>query len=337
MSTVVDVKACDLRKCLQYLNPLFPKGTIEVPLGVNLSKGVLTITCQTSCIFQAKLQCDSEDAASCTVIYFSTICNILPSEGFISFEFIPSGLLLTGTDFEVTLPLGYSTIGVYDFGEHYYQNIVSKDYISTCTSILNMGLDKLYAKPKPISIHKDISVLKYPNTWVQIRSIGLPFACMLDPAHLQMLCKFEPTKVSSDEHDALILVNDYATVKMPCKSDIEDSKIKDFVYKCDKVVNVNLEGYLDKLRSASKFDAKLKCRITLYEEGVKTTLSLSNVTMSVGSGNLQSKVLTTFHLPLQVWLSFVKALGNGLVQLLYGGDIICMRNQSLIILTRAVP
>lgn len=337
MSTVVSVRAYKFRKCLQYLSPIFPKGTTEIPLGINLSKGKLTLTCTTGCVFQAVLDVDSQDTATATVIYYSTIGSFLPGEENIDIEFLPTGIQLSGDNFEVTLPMGYSTVLPYDFGKHYFKDIESLIYKDNMTTLLGMNLDKLYSKPRPIAIYQDVAVLKYPNTWVQIRTTGLSFVGSLDPEHVRMLCKFEPTRLSADEGNTLILQNDFATLRLPCRTDIEENNFVSLLKDMDKTLMLSFDGYLEKLRNASKIDSKSMCKLTIYEEGVKTTISVASTSMAVKAGKTDGDVLSVVHLPLQVWLAFIKALGNGVVQILVGGDKLCLRNQSLVILTRVVP
>ena len=337
MSTVVNVPAFKLRKCLQYLTPLFPKGSLEIPIGVNLSKRVLTITCTTSCYFQAEINVDTDETATCTVIYFSTIASFLPNEDNIEIEFTPTGMIWSGDSFDVTLPIGYSTVAPVDFSDVKYKEIATDYYQSEMNNLLGMNLDKLYSKVKPITIYGDVSVLKYPNTWVQIRSMGLPFQASIDPDHVRVLCKFEPKWISADLNDYITMKNDYATLRIPCRTKVEDNNFLSIMNNCTECVNVNLDGYLDKLRNASKLDPKADCKVSIYESGVKTTIAVRTASMALSAGNTEGKVLSVVHVPLQVWITFVKAMGGSNIQILLGGDLLCLRNQSMIIITRAVP
>lgn len=338
MFTVVSVDAYKLRKCLQYLAPMFPKGTTEITIGLNLSKGKLTLTCTTGCVLQAIFDVDSQDTATATVIYYTTIGSFLPGEKNINIEFLPTGVILSGDGFEVTLPMGYSTVTTYDFGDvKNVKEITTKAYQENLNTLLSMNLDKLYSKVKPVTIYENLAVIKYPNTWVQTRSTGLSFVGSLDPDHVKLLCKFEPKRLSAADANSLWLQNDVATLRLPCNTNCEENNFASMLDKLGEPVTVSITGFVEKLRNAAKCDPKGSTKIALYPEGFKASLGAGNVSMSIKVGDCSDSVIAVMHIPTQMLLAFTKAMGSGTVQILYGGDLLCLRNQSMVILTRVVP
>lgn len=339
MSTELTVNSKALLQALNVISYLIPKGINTVPLGVTLKDNVLRLTCKAGCIYTNDITVENMDNKEYSIsVLYHNIVPLVPTSGNMCLEFTQAGLSMHNDYFETLLPVGYSIVTEVDdkIKCGYFQPVSNQAYKVGISKLLNMNLDKLYERVKPIYVFRDISVLKYPNVHVQVRTTGLPFTGILDIEHAKLIEKFDPSEVCSQNRDMLVLRNENAYLQLPINSNVGENTFTKLMDDLANPVTLDLTGYLERMRNASKLAPKASCRITLYESGLKSTISVENVTTSISTGDTTTKVVQVVTLPIQVWLTFLKAVGSGMVQFLSGGQKLCMRTQSIIILAHVI-
>ena len=86
----------------------------------------------------------------------------------------------------------------------------------------------------------------------------------------------------------------------------------------------------------SKLGDVTYCKLTLFEDGMRTEVSSTAFTLTDYIGKCSGEILGVFKLPLSMWMTMVRAAGSGKVQILYRSDVICLRTQFVIMLTRVL-
>ena len=99
-----------------------------------------------------------------------------------------------------------------------------------------------------------------------------------------------------------------------------------------KPVDLYLSKYVDSVKGLAKLSNKAICNLIVFENGLQTTIDEAGANMSVMCGE-RGNVVGTAQMPINAWINFLRALGSEHIQLLVGGDLLCLRNQFLIILT----
>jgi hypothetical protein len=336
MSSGVTLKAYDLLKALNALTPLFPKGTSEMPIGFHLAQGRLKIVCLSGVIYQSSLVTYDELAVGHATVLYHDITPLVPTSGQVVIEFTPISVIITGDGFSVELPFGYSVVEEQDFSKIVFSSISSTGFSESLKRLLNMNIEKLYNTISPITINNGLALQRFQNTWIQVRVLGLPFEAVLDSEHVKLLVKFSPTEYYVANNSTLIFKNPTGILQLPCKASTDHSKITDLMEDLGEPVQLNLEKYLDKVKQMVKIDSKQHCKITVYKNGLKTTISYNNTTMSVYSGDVESEVVAVTHLPLTLWITYLRGLDSSVIQILVGGGKICLRTQSMVIVARVL-
>lgn len=336
MSAVVTVRSVDMCRALSTLRPLFPKGSSEMPIGLHMEAGVLKIVCLQGLVYQASVPVDDNLAINHATVMYYDISTLLPSTGDLELEFTPVGVSLCGHGIEAEFPLGYSVVEEQDFSKLVFSSIANSGFSEGLNRLLNMNLEKLYNQISPIAIHGEISLQRFQNVWVQVRSLGLPFTSVLDSDHVKLLIKFAPLEVCTSIPGTLVFKNSVGIMQLPCKPDNDSGKITDFMQDLGEPVQLTTKSYLERVKQIAKVDSKTQCKITLYKSGLKTTVTRNNTSVSVSTGETDSEVLQVCHLPMQVWLTYLRGLDSETIQILIGGGKICLRTQSMIIVARVL-
>ena len=79
MSSVIKCDTKTLKRCLEFISLMIPKGNETVPLGISSEKGVLTLTCVQGAIYQCKIPELNSTISHCTCLY-SDIAQLLEGE-----------------------------------------------------------------------------------------------------------------------------------------------------------------------------------------------------------------------------------------------------------------
>ena len=337
MSTSVSVSSNELANCFSELALLIPKGSKDLPVGVDLQAGYLSFYYNSGCVYLKRLEVDSTETEHCTMLFYDVSELIIATskeEVLLTFE--NDGLHLSNSVADVTFQRGYSTVQYPEFPNSGYRAMLENGWNDNLKAVINMGLDKIYMKSAPITIGADTSVLKYPNTWVRCRTYSLDFKRVIDVDHIRLIVKFNPKEYQLLGTDAIVFRRKESYLMLPCKpaNDLQDTDefFTETLSKLSKPVTVNIAHHVNAVRKLSKICSRPTCNIVVYEEGFKTTIQETGAEMSVSCGKV-GRVIGTAQLPVSTWLVFLRALGTENIQLLVGGEILCLRNQSLIILT----
>lgn len=336
MSAVLTVKASDLNKAISAINPLFPKGSAAIPIGLYVRKGHLKIVCLQGVVYQADIPVDDDFADYSATIMYYNITPLLPSSGELYLEFTPVSVILTGDGVEAEFSFGYSIVAEQNFSGLVFTSVSSSTYLDSFSHLLNLGLDKLYGLISPVVVMGDVSLQKFPNTWVQVRSNGLPFNATLDIEHVRLITKFMPTQVCTSIPNTLVFKNATSVLQVPCKNNVDNKKITELMSDMGDPIQINIKYYLERIRSMIKVDSKTHCKISIYNTGIKTTVAHENTSISISAGKTDGEVIKVCHLPIQVWSSLLKGLSAETIQILIGGDKLCLRTTTMIIVTRVL-
>ena len=326
MSAIINIKGTDLHDVLFDISPLIPSGSTEVPIGFHLIGDTLTIVCVAGCVYQSELSVNNEDntEAHCTVLYHD-ITAVLHTKEELQLEFMPVGLSITGSDFDITLPMGYSVVDIQEVPVKEFKAIPNQGYLEGFKTLTHVGLDKLFKVNEPVIVNKDISIQKYPCVWIQTRTIGLPFEAVLDMAHIKLLTRFKPTHVSDDRPGTLVFKNEHSVLQLPAKVNNTTESFVSLIEDMKDTVQLDITHYVDRIKAATKTDSKSHCKVTLYAGGIKTSVSHNKIEMALKCGNTSSDVVTVFSMPLQLWLTMLRCLDSDVIEILAGGQKICLR------------
>lgn len=337
MPELLKVDTSGLKKTLDNLSNLFPKGSQSMPIGVHIRKGVMTIVCIQGCVYQAEVIVDDIDFVSDVTIMYHDITPLLQKCVNIFFDITNTSLVMIGDNFEAEFVFGYSSVEVQQFSNTVFKQIQNVPYVlDNLNKIIKMNLNKQYSKMSPVQILGDVSLQKYGNAWVQVRTPGVPIDATLDYEHVKLLMKFVPMEVCTDFPNTLIFRNKYAILQLPCKINFDKTLITELLEDMNSCVTLNIENYTERVKNIAKLDSKQRCKIVIHNNGLSTSVSYENTNVRVSAGDVSTEVLSVVELPIQLWLSFLNGLDANKIQILTGGDKICLRTQHLIIVTHAL-
>lgn len=337
MSAGIRVSAYILRKVLNDISPLFPTGTHTIPVLFKAVGSELTIACTTGCNYLNTIAVHNEDNLHWeTTVSYKNLLDFI-KDGMITVEQTQFGLDIVGDDFKVQLPVAYSTVTIPKLEDVSYNLVDSKGYLSGFRNLLNMGLAQVLSAEKPIHVYSGVSVLRYPNIQAQVRTPGFDCTMVIAPEHAKLLVRFEPEEYAFSKTDsALLLRRQNATLALPISMQREENHFTEFLQGMSEPVTVQMGGFLVRLRSMSKLSPRGRVKLVIRESGVEASVQNDNAVISTALGDIESKVLTALHVPMPLFLAMVKVIGDSTAQFLYKEDLLCLRTQFIIIVTRAL-
>lgn len=337
MSAVIRLKAKELQEVLGGISPLIPSGSTEVPIGLHLKDDELIIVCLQGCVYQSVLNVIESDAtvADCTFLYHNM--EVLLNHGSeVNLEITPVSVKIEGDDFSASFPLAYSTCDVQTLKDVSFQPIAGTQYLDGLRSLTNANLATLLKISSPIIVEGEIALQKFPNVWIQARTMGLPICAVLDIDHVKLILRFRPKEVSTDITGTLVFRNNKSILQLPCKVNNSKDKLVSLLEDMSTQVMLSLGNYADRLRIASKTESKAHCKVTLFEHGIQTTIAHNNTEIALSAGDKNGAVLGVFSLPLQMWLTFLKVLNSEEIQILIGGSKVCLRTTTTAIVAHVL-
>lgn len=337
MSTVLEVKASDIRKCFQELSMLIPKGAKELPVGISLQAGNLHVISTTGCVYIHSIDVDDTLSMEYVTILFHNVAALLSNEkDNVTLDFSPIGLTITGETFEVDFKKGYSVVEEPTFNDISFKGMQDSGWDNNLNKLIGMNLEKVYSAIRPITFYSDVAVQKYPNTWVQVRTLGIKDSMLLDTDHVRLLTHFNPTMYAKVGKDSMLFCRGNSFLQLPIKEVTSSNLVLDMMKDLGDPVTITLGHYLEQLRNVAKVSSRAQCKVTITEKGISTTVTEDGASISTHTGDIHAKVLKVFNIPIAVWITFLKALGTDSIQILVGGEKLCLRNHSMIILTRVL-
>ena len=331
------VKCSLLKNCLGDIVPLFSKGSAIIPVGFKLSKNVLTVICNNKCYYMNNIELDEcEDGSQEVVVQYKNILDYLPSTGTLELELTQRGISLSNSDVSLTLPEGYSTYKELDVYGLQFTPIVSTGYLSGLRTLLGFNLASLTKMEKPITVYQQTSVVKYPQLLVQTRTIGLPFSGTFTPELINLMVKFQPKEVCHSNSAVVTLKRNNAYLQLPRESLVGENNFMNFMKDLSNPITFNTEGFSEKIRCMTKLGNDVECRVVIHSTGMSCSIMQEGVTITNKLGDCSTEVLKVFKLPIGIWNLCIRALDSSTAQILYGGDKVCLRTQSVIIIARVM-
>lgn len=329
------VSCVSLRDCLSNLLPLFDKGSAIIPVGLKIQNNELTVICNNKCSFKdiIPVECDESGYAE-VVIQYKNIIDYLPNIGSVEFEINNRGLFINHPDVSLTLPAGYSEYKELNISGLEFKPIVSTGYLSGLRCLLNFNLSSITKMEKPITVYQQLSVIKYPQLVAQTRTLGLPFSGVFTPDLINLMVKFQPTEVCDDNPACVTLKRNKAYLQIPREVVNADNNFMSYMTDLQNPIQLNFEGLNDKLRCMAKLGTGLECHVTIHEKGLSCSVLKEGTSITSKIGDCSSGVSHVFKIPLSIWNICVRALDSDTAQILYGGGKVCLRTQSIIIITR---
>ena len=332
---LIDVKV--LRSCLEDLRPMFGKGNNLIPVLFKVKGNTLTVCCTSGCVYVNKLPITNESGISTELTaQYRNILDFLPKLGIVNLAIESYGLVISGEGTQIQLPVGYSIITEPESYNVSFIDVDARTFPVGINSLLNIGLSGIYKVEKPFNIYGNISVIKYPNVIAQARTPGLSVGVTLTQDYAKLLSKFNPDKVYSNGVDSLVLKRDSATLELPAEPLKEENDFLKYMEGLSVPIRLNVEHYVDRLRNMNNLGNNVRAKITIFDDGVRVTAEQDNVSIAYDLGDCSGKLQRVFYLPMLLYMSVVKALGNTTVEFLYGKEILCLRSPSLIIIARAI-
>lgn len=337
MSTGVLVSVLDLRECFSDLKPLFSKGDKTLPILLKIKQRTLTVCCTAGCTYVNKMDVVNDaNATSELTILYRDLLEFLPKIGQVEIEFNSYGVRLKCTDTVITLPVGYSLITEPTRKDVQFVPVESFGYSKGLLDLLNINLASLYKKEKPVNIYGALSVLKYPNVLMQVRTPGLPISVSLTPDFVKLFIKFRPEEVYSNNVDSVILKRSTAFLEIPAEPLRDTNNFTHVLEGLGNPIRVDIEHYCDKLRSMSSLGNNLQASLTLHENGLRCRVEHDNISIAVDLGDCSSDVAYVCKLPFNLFFNMMKVMGNSYIEILYGEQKLCLRNQATIIVAHVI-
>ena len=332
---IVDIK--DLRSCFEDLRPLFGKGDKLLPILVKVSKDVLTICCTAGCVYVDKIQLPQnvDKGGEITVLY-RNILDFIPKSGKLTLSIEPYGLIVKGDDVNIKLPVGYSLITEPARKLVGFEKVDTFGYVKGLSDLLNVGLPSLYKKEKPVQVYKQLSVLRYPNVAVQVRTPGLPVNVSLTQDFVKLFIKFRPTEIYYNGSDAVVLKRDTAYLEIPAESLNESNTFLNLMNNLGNAITLDIEHYADKLRNLNLLGNNIRAKLTFFSAGVKCSVEHDNITIETNLGDCSGVPNYVCYLPMALYYNLIKVMGNTKIEFLYGDQKLCLRNQAIVIVAHAV-
>lgn len=334
MSATVRVTTVALRNVLDSLKPLFPKGSNTIPVHFSYSDDMLTITAGTDSMVQGKCVAESDSAVADFTAIYCDITDFLPGNGYVDLIFSEIFIEIKSNVSSVTFPQAYSTVQKFPDDIPETMELNTDSVCDGLKKLLSLGLSNIYKKEKSIVISKDRAMLLYPNVYVMTRLVGMPVSAILAPEHSKFIVNFRPDAVAKYGSNMLVFIRNNASLLVPFKEVTEHVSFSNILNNPANPVHIDIDGYLNDLRVVSKLPCK-RVTVSIFEDGISTSAVADNISIRLPLGD-GSKFRRSMELPMQLWLTCFKALNGGDAEILYQGDILCIRNRTISMLIHAL-
>lgn len=333
MSTVLTLPAKELKECFSALSLIAAKGSQLTPVSLILKDQKLSFVCLQGCIVQGSIAVASNEIANAVFMYYD-VTPIMPPSGNVDVALYDYGVTVAGESFTCSFPTGYSDVTEFEFSDHKFTKIENNAYIDSFRVMLGMNLDKLYSKPVPVTVFGNVAVVKHSCCYVQTRMYNLPYKAQIDAEHVKMIMKFKPWEVSASSPNTLVFRKGNIVLQIPCRTGIGENDFPEFLKDMKTVCMVNAGGLYEKVNYTAKVSSKSKCTILTTARGIKISVNIDNASSSISNGDMSGDITFTTFFPISTLLAFLRAIGDDTMEILTGGELLCLRTQNLIILVR---
>mgnify|MGYP002508020477 CR=1 FL=1 len=332
MSAIINILADDARDLFGTLSQLLPSKTEAVPIGLQLRNSVLSLTLNNGYVATYCKDVNSSDEWETTFMYQDTH-PILTYGDDMTIECDQTGITLTSTYCECSFPVAYSTLSKLDFDNY---NFIQMESVkeSPIRIFGKLGLERIYKTTYPVYVRDNIAIVKYPSFYAQVR-VPEPFhGISLSLAHIALVEKFKAESYSQENPQMLILRRGPWTVALPCTTSMQGNNFIELLDGMRSAMKMSFKDLLDSVRVLSRVKNTDYCTIVIYDGGIRTTVSNSNVTTSLQFGDTTADPVSTFTIPISVWIMMLNAVGDTTAEILLGGGKLCLRNQEVAMLLR---
>ena len=337
MFTRIKLSAAEFKNALLDIKSIIGKGDSSVLLLFKTTGTSLMICTTAKCTYKNYLDIEEIDGSSVEVsINYKDVTQMLGSTGRVELEFTSYALVVYSNNIEISLPIGYGIMTEPKLPEVEFKEIPVSSYVSGLKSILSIGLSDIYKSELPIHIYKHLAVSIFPNIVIQSYVPSFPLEVALTPDYVKLIANFAATSVAMNGTKSMLLKKGKSVIEIPVRMLNKSNDFQQYMKGLDNSFTCSIEGYSEQLRNISKIGSNLKLKLVFHEKGLHCKAEYENTSISLSIGDTTSAMKTAMYVPAALYLNVIKAYGGGVVEFLYGKDIICIRNKSLITVLRAI-
>lgn len=328
------VRGSSLKSVLADMATLIPSGTKSVPLGVDVSSGVLSLTCNGTCNCEETIRVDTDVSLSVTISY-SAIHDYIPSGEDIHLTVQDNGISFKSSKIERFFKTAYSVVSKLNYKLPTMNPIDGQNAVHRLTPLVRTQLANIYKKEMPISTHEGIAMLKYPNIWIQVRLPGFPCSCTFTQDCVRTLVSFGPKKYGIYSNDTIVFTRDNATLFVPMRECTELANVSTLLPENPHVVRMYVSPKADIVKLLKMFDCKT-IRVTLVEQGCTMSGACLDGSVTIPMGNSDGEYVCSYELPTELLTLILGFFSDTVAEFLYKEGILCVRNQDTAIAVRVL-
>ena len=330
----VVLKSSVLKSLFSDLSSLIPAGAKNVPVGFNLSKGVLRVTCNALCNYEAEISVNSTDTVLVTVLY-SSLQDLVSNEGESTLELQEMGINVISGDVTRFFKVAHSMVSPIEYGDLNWKTIGSSYAISALRMLAKTPLVSLYKKEPPVDVFNELAILKYPNIWVQARVPGFPCNVTFTQDCIKVISAFSPKQLCMYNNDYVVFGKPGAKLFVPVKMCTDVSTIAQLIPKDGKCVRLGMGKFGNSLRLL-KLSGCSRASISMFEKAIVVQGNTEDGNVRLRLGSDESKFFCSFDLPVELLMFCFNLFTDCLVDLIYKEGVLCIRNQDLVLVVRAL-
>lgn len=334
MLTDITVKGSELKTVLADIAQLIPSGTKSVPVGLSLSKGILTLTCMGICNYEATIPVDSTDEADITIAY-ATIHDLVPSGEQVSLRLQNDGVSIETSKMTRFLRVAYSVVSKLDYPMKTLEPIQGTSAIANLRTLIRTQLPNLYKKQPPIDICNEVAVLKYGNIWIQVRVLGFPCNCTLTQDCLKILTNFSPKQYCTVSSDTALFMRNNCKLYVPMKKCDSLVNATTVIPKDAKAVQLTMDKFSDNIKLLKSMGCK-NVTITLMSDGLSIYGNSAEGNLTLPLGKQEGEFIASFQLPVDLTAICFNLFSGSTLEFLYKDGVLCMRNTYMVMVTRVL-
>ena len=336
MSNICTLQCASITKILSHLRNFIPKGDVSFNLTIKVKDAVLYFITKGVAQYKAalgKVECPD----SLLTVRYHDISTLISNTDVLIFEFLPHSVTLKTQQVFVTFEAAFDFEDL-DFETLPYEQLNTIEDETTFSSLqtfLQTGtLFNVYKKEWPYFIYNGVIVLKTPSIWIQGRCKELNLNSIIASDMLRLLVQIHPKYYYYYSNQLYIAGSNYVCI-IPLQPTPEPNNFLTIMQGLSAPVTFNTENLLDTISSTVKLKPNFST-FSIYENGVQFKVALPefNICKNIGQCDKPKHVS---NIPVEILqLVFRLFKRNNIVQVLYKEDILCFRNQTLIIVIRAM-
>ena len=334
MFAELDIKGSTLKSVLSDMATLIPSGSKTVPLGIDLSKGVLTFTCNGQCNCEETVKVNSDESFSITVVY-SSISDLIPSGEQVKLTLQDSGMSIETSRISRFFRMAYSVVPKLEYTLPTMREIPGVNAVQRLRALTKTQLANMYNREASIEIRNEVAIMKYPNLWMQVRVPGFPCNCTLTQECARTLMTFGPRAFGELSHDTLVFKRDNALLFVPIGLCSDSQAIGSLLLEDMHITRLPVGKFVDNLKMLRSLGCKT-ARVSMLSMGLTVHGDCTDGSVDVYLGDKESDYLCSVELPTELLLLAVGLFTDTTAEFLYKEGILCLRNQDTAIVLRVL-